>query len=303
MDWSRRDFLKFSSVSLVGSAFPTSAPFAQQAGGEFQELRRHVGIFSARGGTIGWLINPEGVVVVDSQFPDTAEACLEGLKQRTERSLDALINTHHHGDHTAGNGVFRPAARKIVAHVRVPELQRRAAQQGGTEDRQTYADTTFEESWQLEVGDEKVRARHYGPAHTGGDATIFFEQTNVVHMGDLVFNRVFPFIDRPGGASIRGWIELLEAVSGEHSADTQYVFGHGKPGFGVTGSRADLLFQRDFFNALLETTQRAIREGKSREDATKLEALPGFPDHVAPVERINLPGALGVAYDELTSEG
>jgi len=56
------------------------------------------------------------------------------------------------------------------------------------------------------MGDERVTATHYGPGHTGGDAIIRFEEANVVHMGDLLFNELHPRVDRPGGASIQNWM-------------------------------------------------------------------------------------------------
>lgn len=300
MNWTRRDFLQASSLAALAGALPTPLLALSRTAAEFRALRRGVGIYSGRGGTIGWLIRPEGVVVVDSQFPETARSCLDGIRDRSDQAIAALINTHHHGDHTGGNGVFRPAVGEIVAHARAPELQREAARRSGTEDEQTYADATFAERWRMVVADESVRAKHYGAAHTGGDCTVFFENANVVHMGDLIFNRLYPFIDRPGGASVRGWIDLLEAVAAEHDADTAYIFGHGRPEFGVTGGRADVLLQRDFLSAVLEAAAQAVQSGSSRAEATRLDALPGFPDHVAPSERLSLPAVLGVAYDELT---
>lgn len=211
--------------------------------------------------------------------------------------MDVLINTHHHGDHTAGNGVFREAAEKIVAHQRVPELQRQTAQ---PESNQVYADTTFVDEWVLDVGDETVRAKFYGPAHTGGDSIVSFEQAGVVHMGDLVFNQANPFVDRAGGTSVLGWITYLESVADEYPEDMIFVFGHAKPEAGITGSRADVLLQRDFLSALVETAERAIAAGKSREEATSVERLPGFPDHVALADWLTLAAPLGAAYDELT---
>ena len=95
--------------------------------GTFTALRGNTGFFSARGGTIGWLIAPDGVVVVDTQFPDTAQQCLDGIKTRASRPIDLLVNTHHHGDHTGGNAVFKPHVGGIVAHVNVPGLQQKAA--------------------------------------------------------------------------------------------------------------------------------------------------------------------------------
>lgn len=308
MTWTRRDFVRTSLLGIAAGAFPWTAARALAARGEFVALRRDVGIFTARGGTIGWLVNPSGAVVVDSQFPDTAREFVARMRQGGPQGIDALVNTHHHGDHTAGNAVFREAARRIVAHTRVPELQRQAAANapapasGQPAPAPTVADTTFAEEWTAEVGGERVRARHRGPAHTAGDSTVLFERAGVVHMGDLVFNRAYPFIDRAGGASVRGWVEVLERVAAEYPADTLYVFGHAAPGFAVTGHRTDVRVQRDFLAAVLETAQRAIAAGKSREEATALDRLPGFPDHVAISPRLSLAANLGAAYDEL-SEG
>src|SRR5690606_14004900 len=133
------------------------------------------------GGTIGWLVNSDAVVVVDTQFPDTARICLDGLGEKSARGVDLLFNTHHHADHTAGNGVFRPSTKRIVAHRRVPELQKSAA--GANQPEPVVADATFDKVWGASAGDERIRAEHHGPAHTGGDSGIYFERANVAHMG------------------------------------------------------------------------------------------------------------------------
>jgi cyclase len=301
--WSRRDFVRTSSLGLAAGFLPLSfarghAASQLQAAGQFRPLRRNAGLFAARGGTIGWLVNDGGAVVVDSQYPDTARECLAGLDPGA-LPLEALINTHHHGDHTGGNPVFRDSARRIVAHEAVPRLQREAAARAGAELDQAFADTTFRSEWALQVGDETVRARYHGPAHTGGDCVVHFQNADVVHMGDLVFNRLYPFIDRPAGASIAGWIGVLERVASDHPADTLYIFGHGQPGFGVTGGREDLLYQRDFLSALLENARRAHAAGASRDDVVATDSLAGFPDHVPPAARLTLGAALGVAFDEV----
>jgi glyoxylase-like metal-dependent hydrolase (beta-lactamase superfamily II) len=310
MALSRRSFLVTSSLAAA-SAFVRPPRLAAQApqpaqappATSFRELRGGVGVFEGRGGTIGYLVTPDALVVVDAQYPDTAALCLEGLRQRSGRRIDALINTHHHGDHTAGNGVFREAAARIVAHARVPELQKQAAEQQGTAASQVYADTTFTDVWRLPVGKETVTARYYGPAHTSGDAVIHFEQANVVHIGDLIFNRRHPVIDRPAGASIRNWASILEQVAANHTPDTLYIFGHGREGFGITGTRADLFLQRDYFTALLEATRKAVAAGTPKEAFVKMEGLPGFPDHTPIGGRFTFAVVLGIAYDEVTQGG
>jgi glyoxylase-like metal-dependent hydrolase (beta-lactamase superfamily II) len=239
--------------------------------------------------------------VIDTQFPDTAAACLAGLPGRGDRPLDAVLNTHHHFDHTSGNPVFKPAARTIVAQANVPRLQAAAAEHGGTVAEQVYADTTFAEAWRHDAGDEVVTAQYFGPAHTNGDAVVMFERANVVHMGDLVFNRMYPYIDRPAGASVRGWVRRLGEVHGSFPADAVYIFGHGNSQFGVTGTRDDLLIMRDLLNALLEHVQKGIASGLTKEQIAALDNLPGFPDFHVPAPN-RLPGILGTVYDELTAK-
>jgi cyclase len=300
MNLSRRDFLASSALGLLASGFPGALRGALRRVGPLVELRRDTGFYTGRGGTIGWLANDAGSVVVDSQYAQTASEFAAAFEPRGGAQYEALLNTHHHADHTGGNGVLGGSARRIVAHERVPELQRQAAaaSEGGAA--QTYADTTFTREWRLAVGDETVRAKHYGPAHTGGDSIVVFERAAVVHMGDLVFNRAYPFVDRQGGASIEGWVRVLEAVTSEHTAETIYIFGHARPGFEVTGRRGDVLVQRDFLSAVLDTTRRAVAAGKPRAEAAALETLPGFPDHAALAQRLTLSAVLGVAWDELT---
>ncbi len=240
--------------------------------------------------------------MIDTQFPDTAAACLAGLPGRGSRMVDVVLNTHHHFDHTSGNPIFKPASKTIVAQANVPKLQFAAAEKAGSLAEQVFADTTFAEAWRHDCGDEVVTAQYFGPAHTGGDAVMMFERANVVHMGDLVFNRLYPYVDRPGGASVRGWVARLEEAHRTFPADAIYLFGHGSPKFGVTGTRDDLLVMRDLLNGLLDCVQKGLAAGKTRDQITAVDNLPGFPDfHVPPPSR--LPGILGTVYDELTAKG
>jgi len=238
------------------------------------------------------------VVVVDSQFADTAPMFLKGLQPKTSRKIDFLINSHHHPDHTGGNKAMQPNVGKIVAHVNVPGLQKKQAAQQKAEENQAYADTTFDKDWKTSVGKETVSARHYGPGHTGGDIAIFFESANIVHMGDLMSYQRNPRADRPAGASIVNWVKVLENVVKDHNNDTIYIFGHSKVGERVTGSGKDLLELRDYFSAMLDFAKKQIASGKSQEEIVKgTQAIPGFERYEG------TPTALEAAYLELTGKG
>lgn len=316
---NRRTFVRSALVLSAAAAagrrlMAQPAPAAPAASATaFRALRGGVGIFTGRGGTIGWLSTPDALAVVDTQFPDTAAVCLKGLPGISGRMIDATINTHHHLDHTGGNVVFKAASKELVAHQRVPQLQFEAAKRAeagvtlGTRldpaalvANQVYADTLFADVWRRQLGSEIVTAEYRGPAHTGGDAVIIFEKANVVHMGDLVFNRLYPYVDRPGGASIRGWIRALEDSAASYPADAIYIFGHGSARFGVTGTRSDLGVMRDFLSAVLERVQKDIAAGRGKPEVVAVENLPGFPDFATPLPN-RLGGVLGAAFDELTA--
>ena len=245
MHTSRREFIKSSALALGASVVPFhSNVFA--APRTFKPIRRNVGTFEGRGGTIGWLISDETLVVVDSQFPETAATCLEGIQERSQRSIDFLINSHHHGDHTAGNPVFASHAKQILAHRNVPVLQRQSAESRGTESDQVYAEVLYDESWSQDVGDETIRLGYYGSAHTSGDSVIHFEKADVAHMGDLVFNRRPMFLDLGAGGTSAGWIDVLEKIHADFSDETIFIYGHGNPSHGITGMRDEAFTWRRF---------------------------------------------------------
>ena len=308
MSLSRRDFLATTAVAVGATTLgrPGLAEAWQQQQQQqqapppvtpvFTEMRRGVGFFTGRGGTIGYLVNSTGVVAVDSQFPDSAKLFIAGLNERSKnRPVDRLINTHHHGDHVGGNNEFRGLAKAVVAHQKAAELIKAAAERPNAAP-MLVPDRTFTDVWREEVGDEWVRAKHHGRAHTGGDAVITFERANVAHMGDLMFNRRWPVIDRVNGAHVANWVTVLEKTVADHNADTMYIFGHAGATFPVTGTSKDLLFFRDFLTAALEHTRAAVKAGQTRDVflASK-PILKGFEEFGA-----GAGAGLGAIFDEIS---
>ena len=305
MSPTRRDFLATSALAAIAGTVARPSLLrglqGQAASPVFTPIRRNVGFFTMRGGTIGYLVNSGGVAVIDSQFPAEAKACLDGLNERSGgKPVDFLINTHHHGDHSGGNLSFRGAAKKVVAHVKADEHMRQPPGGQPPAD-QLYPDTTFTETWSGDVGDERVRARYYGRAHTSGDAAITFERANVVHMGDLMFNQRHPVVDRAAGATIRGWITVLERVPRDHANDTVYIFGHGNTGLPVTGNQAELAKFKDYFGALMAFVETQVKAGRSREEVLAMrEPLKGF-ESFGPFGQASPRDPLTCAYEEVTT--
>jgi glyoxylase-like metal-dependent hydrolase (beta-lactamase superfamily II) len=302
MPIDRRQFIALSAGALAAS--PLARAFAQQpvsAPPVFTDLRRNVGIFTARGGTIGYLINKDGVIAVDTQYADTAKACVDGLKQKAGRGIDVVFNTHHHGDHTGGNGVFKAETKKIVAHEKVPELQKMVAAANPNAPAPVLPDATFGKVWTERPGNETVSASYHGPAHTSGDAIIHFERAHVVHMGDLLFHERHPRVDRAAGASMRNWVTILEKAAKDFPADTIFIAGHAREGAAPTVDRKAVLRFRDYLAAALDFTQKEIARGQAKDAIAATAALAGF-DTYQGGGVLTLKGVLEAAYDELTSK-
>ena len=297
---NRRQFLLSSSVTATGLVLSRASVLAQAPAPppvtRFEEIRRGVGMFIGSGGTIGYLVNGDGAVGVDSQFMNTAEICVAGLKARAPKGIAMLINTHHHGDHTGGNKAY--GVSKIVAHENC--LQSHRATTEKTVDQQAYASTTFKDTWTEKFGNETIEARYFGPGHTGGDAVIHFQNANVMHMGDLLFNRAHPNIDRAQGARIDNWITVLDTVSKRADGDTIFIAGHAKDNI-VRNGRAELAHFRAYLSAVLAHAQAGVKAGQTKEQVQALPVLKGFEDTVSLNQRLSLAFVLGIAYDEVTN--
>lgn len=244
-------------------------------------LNGNVGYFIDKGGTIGWMATKDHIVVVDTQFPEQSEHLIDQLSYMSDKlgrdnAIDLLVNTHHHGDHTAGNIAYKDLTSKIVAHDNSKINQMNSAAKKGNESTQLYPTETFAESWTSKVGNEIIAMDYYGAAHTNGDAITHFQNANVVHMGDLVFNRRFPYIDTGAGANISNWINILDQVLNKFDDSTKFIFGHSDNGYDVVGNKEDIKAFQNYLSSLLEFGNEAIKSGKSLEkllESTK--AIPG----------------------------
>jgi glyoxylase-like metal-dependent hydrolase (beta-lactamase superfamily II) len=296
----RRKFIQHAGLSLGMIALSSHQTFADsllQPKYKFSLLRNNVGIFTEQGGTIAWLSNSSGMVVVDTQFQDPAMHLIAELKKGSEKPVQYLINTHHHGDHTGGNIAFKGLAEKVVGHVNCLSNHQKTAAAQKSEDKQLFADTVFQDQWKAKVGSERIQAHYFGAAHTNGDIIVHFQGANIAHMGDLMFNRRYPFIDRSAGANIQSWTEVLEKAIAKYDNDTLFVFGHSLDPEKVTGNKEDLKAMQNYLEKLLVFVKNEIKSGKSKDDILKVVSIPGAEEF----QGQGIQRSLTAAYEELTA--
>jgi glyoxylase-like metal-dependent hydrolase (beta-lactamase superfamily II) len=186
----------------------------------------------------------------------------------------------------------------VLAHENSLKNQKTVAITNKTEDKQLYPDQTYTDTWCQKFGKEKICMYYYGAGHTNGDSVIHFEHANIVHMGDLMFNRRHPFVDRGAGANMKNWIEVLNKTTNKFDSKTKYIFGHAGDGFDITGTADDLKKFGDYLGAVLKFAETEIKAGKSKEEFLKNTSIPGVIEWKG--DGINRP--LQAAYEELTAK-
>jgi cyclase len=180
----------------------------------------------------GFLVARDGVTAIDACSTERrTRAFLDTIASVARPPVRALVNTHHHPDHTAGNGLFAGAA--IVAHDNARQEMRALGvpRNTGTWTDVDYGDLrltppflTFADRltlWSDELRCELLFAGQ--PAHTTNDIVAWIPEHSVLFAGDLVFNGGTPFLL---SGSVLGAIDVLEGFLKPLGART-IVPGHG----------------------------------------------------------------------------
>ena len=187
----------------------------------------------------GWMVNNCGTIVdargtavmVDTTSTEKRNrAVLAEVAKVSTGAPYALVNTHHHPDHTFGNG-FLPPETRIIGHDKCREFVLGA----GLEATRVitapdYGDLvlrppeiTFPDRMTLHLEDFAIELMHVGgPAHTTNDVLVWLPEQKVLFAGDLAFNGGQPFVLEGSIAGFRRAIAQMQALTPEVLAP-----GHG----------------------------------------------------------------------------
>jgi len=199
-----------------------------------EQLSDDLWVLYGAGGNIGVCSGPDGMLLIDDQYPQLSEKILAAAKTAHDAPLRWVINTHWHGDHVGGNENMATAGATIIAQERVRERMMEGQDNkffGRKIDpapAKALPVITFNDTTELHVNGEDAIAFHVPPAHTDGDVVVWFPKSNVVHMGDTYFSSTYPIIDRESGGSIDGLITTSERVLARINDQTKVIPGHGK---------------------------------------------------------------------------
>ena len=190
-------------------------------------------MLTGRGGNIGLSIGSDGAFIVDDQFAPLTEKIRAAVASVTDAPIRFVLNTHWHGDHTGGNENLGKAGALIVAHdnvrkrMSVDQFNRFFNSTTKASPPAALPVVTFTDAVTFHLNGDSIVATHIPPAHTDGDALVFFRKANVLHAGDTYFNGMYPFIDVASGGSVNGTIANADRMLGMMDANTKIIPGHG----------------------------------------------------------------------------
>ncbi len=231
-----------------------------------QKLTDGIYVLFGRGGNIGLSVGEDGAYIIDDQFAPLSEKINSAIDKITKAPVKFVVNTHWHFDHTGGNENFGKEGAVIVAHEnvhkRMSTRQEMKAFNRVVEAAPKVAQpsVTYQKEMSLKLNNDKMRIVHVANAHTDGDSLIYFEQDNVLHMGDCYFKIGYPFIDLGSGGSIDGYINALETGLALSNDKTKIIPGHGP-----MANKSELAAYTQMLKDIRQNVAELKADGKSLE--------------------------------------
>jgi len=244
-----------------------------------EKLSDTVYMMTGAGGNLGLSAGPDAVFLIDDQFAPLTPRIRAAIAKITKKRVKFLLNTHWHFDHVGGNENLGKGGVLIFAHENV--RKRMSTEQfieflgmkTKPDPKVALPVITFTSGVTFHLNGDEVRAFHVDNAHTDGDTVIHFIKSDVIHMGDTFFNKLYPFIDTSSGGSVDGVIAAADRVLAMAGDKTRIIPGHGP-----LGNKADLKAYRDMLATVSAGIKDQIKAGRKLEEVVASKPSAQFDD-------------------------
>ena len=264
---TRRAFLEAVIAGAAGLTItlPASGQGRGPAPITATKLTDRIAVLTGAGGNVGILVGSEGIVLIDGGLANRAMDLVAAAAQISPRMVQVLFNTHYHFDHVGSNELLGMRGARIIGHENVkkrlmttfenPAMGRRmdALAPAG------LPTETFAGAGRLTFGADTLEYTHTPPAHTDGDAFVFFPAANVLQTGDLFWTGRYPVVDYSVGGSLGAMAAALEQMDKVGNANTRIIPGHGVPG----ATKAEMRQTREIWLAINQRLEEHARQGRS----------------------------------------
>lgn len=226
--------------------------------------------------TFGFVVTPEGIVVVDPGGTYLgAQRIHDLIKSVSTLSVKYVINTGGQDHRWLGNGYFKKLGAKVIASknavadqkARLRDILFRLnntagdAAMKGTEE--SFADITFDSDYTFTLGGTVFEIHHAGTAHSPGDAFVRLPEQEVIFSGDVIY--LERLLSVMSFSNSKNWVSVFEKLA---SYRPKYIVpGHGKP--------ADLKQAREqtygYLTMLRNKVSKFMDEGGIIQDVSKID--------------------------------
>jgi len=205
------------------------------------------------------LVTDEGIVVVDTVEPKSAQWLKEELAERFDQPVKYVVFSHSHYDHIGGSNLFKDDGAIIIAQEHAEEeiLEEERTQQWMSKRNIALPEIAFSDRFTIKIGGKTVNLVSLGSGHTESLIAIQFLEDRVVHLVDVASIKQVGFMTL--GRPIKKYIRQLQLAV---TLDFDIVV----PGHAALGEKQDVQNYIDYLSALVSQVESAIEDGKSLEE-------------------------------------
>jgi cyclase len=277
---NRREVLKGAAVgaiALSATRLLKGQPGPTQPG--VTQLTGKLAVIDAGGANVTAFQTAEGLVVVDSGAPKSADAVMAALKGLAPNAKVAtLFNTHYHLDQTANNEAFAAQGVRIISQKRTKEWLSRDYWNPASEQyvkarpKAAVPTETFVDKGTLKTGGEEIDYGYLLMAHTSGDGYVHFKSANVIAVGDVASPVRDPELDWFTGGWIGGRVDSMDLLLAIGNDQTRFI-----PAYGPAMTKAEFKAERDMMDEVRQRIYDRVRAGEGPKDMLEGGALDGLP--------------------------
>lgn len=228
-----------------------------------------------QGGTIGALVGPDGVFLVDTQFAPLTEKIVAAVKKISPSPIKFVVNTHVHGDHTGGNENLAKLGAVIFSRDQLRGRLARPAGNAAAPPAAALPVVTYDGPVTLHMNGEDIQLIPIRSAHTDGDTLVRFPGLDILMTGDYYRSAGYPNIDRANGGSLEGMVDALGITVGYAGPNTKIIPGHGE-----IVNRTAVTAHRDMMLALRDKVAPMVKQGKTAQEILAAKPTAEFDSKV-----------------------
>jgi glyoxylase-like metal-dependent hydrolase (beta-lactamase superfamily II) len=211
-------------------------------------------------------VGPDGVLLVDTGWEPTAEELKANIEELSDDIIKLIIITHPHPDHIGGKNLLGKNATLISHKHSKDELAGKYHALDpipGSE----LPTILIDDELSLHFNGEEIKIIP-APGHTSSDIVVYFVDSGIVHMGDLIFSDSFPGLFPRLGGSVESYLATIAKLIEQFPEGVKLIVGHGRD-----YSLDDL---KEHYRMAVETTnliKGAVAGGKNPDDMVAEDLL------------------------------